>query len=288
MLIASQVWHSCVVDLLITAKDLAASPSSYTILDVRYRLLGPPTRPDYDAGHVPGAHFVDLDRDLAGPPGGEHGRHPLPSTGDFETAMRRLGVRAGRPVVCYDLADGTSAARAWWLLRYYGHADVRVLDGGYAAWRAGGGEVTTSVPAEGGGDFTASPGHAALLDAEAAAELAERGVLLDARSGERYRGENEPIDPVPGRIPGAVSAPTLENVDATGHFLPAERLRSHFESIGITGSVAVGAYCGSGVNAAHEVLALEVAGLPGAALYADSWSGWITDPRRPVATGSPH
>jgi thiosulfate/3-mercaptopyruvate sulfurtransferase len=285
MLIATQVWHSCVVDLLITAPELAASLSSYTILDVRYRLLGPPTRPDYDAGHLPGAHFADLDRDLSGPPG-EHGRHPLPSTVDFQATMRRFGVCDGRPVVCYDLADGTIAARAWWLLRFFGHADVRLLDGGYAAWRAAGGEVTTAVPAEGGGDFTAVPGHLALLDAQAAAELARRGVLLDSRAAERYRGESEPIDPVAGHVPGAVSAPTLENVDATGHFLPAERLRSHFESVGVMDGAAVGAYCGSGVNAAHQVLALELAGFPGAALYADSWSGWITDPRRPVATGA--
>jgi thiosulfate/3-mercaptopyruvate sulfurtransferase len=283
-LMAPQVWHSCGVDLLITAADLAADVSSYTVLDVRYRLLGPPARPDYDEGHIPGARFVDLDRYLARSPG-THGRHPLPMADDFGAAMRRCGVSPARPVVCYDFADGTSAARAWWLLRFFGHPDVRVLDGGYAAWRVAAGEPSTIVPADGGGDFVADPGHAGLLDADAAAALTHRGMLLDARSGERYRGESEPIDPVAGHIPGSLSAPTLENVDLTGRFLPADRLRSRFEDLGVTSAASVGVYCGSGVTAAHEVLALELAGIHGAALYADSWSGWITDPQRPVATG---
>ena len=279
-----QVWHSCGVDLLISAPMLAAALPSYTILDVRYRLVGGPARGDYDDGHVPGAHFVDLDRDLSGSPG-EHGRHPLPSRDAFQDAMRRAGVSLARPVICYDFADGTSAARAWWLLRYFGHPDVRLLDGGYAGWRAAGGEASRAVPDAGDGDFVAEPGHLALLDAARAAAVARTGLLFDARAAERYRGEAEPVDPVAGHIPGARSAPTLENVDATGHFLAPDRLRQRFERLGATEEVRVGCYCGSGVTAAHEVFALELAGLPESALYADSWSGWITDPRRPVATG---
>lgn len=270
--------------LLVDVAELAADMAAYTILDVRYRLQGPPARADYDDGHLPGAFFADLDHDLADPPGA-HGRHPLPAADRFQRAMRRYGVSSGRPVVCYDFADGSTAARAWWLLRYFGHQEVCVLDGGYAAWRAFGGDVSRDVPVAGVGDFTAVPGQAALLDADAAARLAAAGLLLDARAAERYRGETEPIDPVAGRIPGAVSAPTLANVDPTGHFLPPEQLRRRFVELGVTQGASVGAYCGSGVTAAHLVLALELAGLPGAALYADSWSGWITDPERPVATG---
>ncbi len=269
---------------LITAKELEAGLSSYTILDVRYRLLGPSARPDYDEGHLPGAVFVDLDRDLAAP-AGEHGRHPLPQPDDFQVAMRRLGVSPSRPVVCYDFADSTFASRAWWLLRYFGHPDVRVLDGGYAAWRAAGGAVSRAAVEVAEGDFVARPGGLTLLDADQAAALARTGVLLDGRSAERYRGDHEPIDPVAGHIPGAVSAPSLALVDATGHFLPPEQLRAKFDEVGVTADVPVATYCGSGLVASHEVLALALAGTPDAGLYADSWSGWITDSTRPVATG---
>jgi thiosulfate/3-mercaptopyruvate sulfurtransferase len=273
------------VNLLISADDLRRDLATYRILDVRYRLLGPSARADYDEGHVPGARFVDLDQDLAAGPG-DHGRHPLPTSADFQAAMRRLGVSAGRPVVCYDFADSTSAARAWWLLRYFGHPDVRILDGGYAGWRAAGGDIDQDQSEVAEGDFVAEPGRLPLLDADQAAVMARSGILIDARAAERYRGDSEPIDPVAGHIPGAVNVPSLANVDATGHFLAHERLRERFEAVGVTADSAVGAYCGSGVVAAHEVVALELAGFPGAALYADSWSGWITDPRRPVATAA--
>ena len=231
--------------------------------------------------------FTDLDRDLAAPPG-PGGRHPMPATGDFEAAMRRAGVRDNQLVVVYDDADSTAAARAWWLLRYFGHRQVRVLDGGLAAWTASGHPVQTGLPASApaAGDFTASPGHLALLDADGAAALARTGVLLDARAGARYRGETEPVDPVAGHIPRAVSAPTAENVHKDGTFLPPADLARRFAALGVgaDGDPAVGAYCGSGVTAAHEVLALTLAGIP-AALYTGSWSEWITDPDRPVATG---
>ena len=276
-------------DGLITAGELAgllAAGSPPTLLDVRWRLGGPPGRELYDAGHIPGAAFVDLDKDLAGPPG-EGGRHPMPAAADFELAMRRAGVRDGRPVVVYDDADSTAAARAWWLLRYFGHQPVQVLDGGFRAWTAGGHPVVAAGqerPVIAPGRFTARPGQLALLDAGGAASIARAGLLLDARAGERYRGETEHVDPVAGHIPGAVSAPTAENVNPDGTFRPAADLAARFAALGAAGDRPVAAYCGSGVTAAHEVLALTLAGLP-AALYVGSWSNWITDPARPVATG---
>jgi thiosulfate/3-mercaptopyruvate sulfurtransferase len=281
---------------LISVSELAAvldSDAPPTLLDVRWKIGGPPGIDSYRAGHIPGAVFVDLDTALAGPPGAR-GRHPLPETADFEAAMRAAGVHADQRVVVCDGSDGTIAARAWWLLRYHGHRQVQVLDGGFRAWQEAGLPVSTQdASPEASGDFTASPGHMAMVDAAGAAELAGSGILLDARAPARYRGETEPIDPVAGHIPGALSAPTAENVTGTGQFRPAEDLRARFSALGVefaadsgesAGGQPVGAYCGSGVTAAHEVLALELAGSP-AALYVGSWSGWIADPDRPVATG---
>ncbi|GLX40483.1 sulfurtransferase [Streptomyces roseochromogenus] len=253
------------------------------LLDIRWQLGGPDQRPAYEAGHLPGAVYVDLDRELAGPPG-SGGRHPLPDPEAFGAVMRRAGVRSDAPVVVYDGGQGWAAARAWWLLGWTGHPDVRVLDGGLAAWTAAGGAVTADTPTPVEGDFKPNPGARGLLDADAAASLARTGLLLDARAGERYRGEVEPIDPVGGHIPGAVSAPTTENVGPDGLFLPAGTLRARFARLGATGDTEVGVYCGSGVSGAHEVLALEVAGI-GSGLYAGSWSHWSSDPARPVATG---
>jgi thiosulfate/3-mercaptopyruvate sulfurtransferase len=262
-----------------------AGPVAPVLLDVRWRLGGPPGIDAYRAGHLPRAVFVDLDADLAAEPG-PAGRHPLPSAGRFQEAMRRAGVSTGSTVVVYDETDATSAARAWWLLRYFGHRDCHVLDGGFRAWRAAGGQVSTGeCAAPGRGDFTARPGHMPVLDADAAASLARRGHLLDARARERYRGEREPIDPVAGHIPGSVSAPTTANIGADGRFLPAAGLRARFAALGAAGRDGmVGVYCGSGVTAAHEVLALELAGYR-ASLYVGSWSNWVADPARPVATG---
>ncbi|MGI8578776.1 MAG: sulfurtransferase [Nocardioidaceae bacterium] len=271
------------MDSLISVDELVARGADTIVLDVRWRLVGPPACRDYETGHLPGAAFVDLDADLAASPN-SHGRHPLPSAADFQTAMRRCGVSANTPVVYYDFADATSAARAWWLLRYFGHDDVQVLDGGYAAWVVAGGEVSDVDPAPRDGNFIATPGHHQLLTASDAQNVARTGLLLDARARERYTGEDEPVDPVAGHIPGALSAPTLANVLATGHFLGAGQLRARFERLGVTPKRRTGAYCGSGVTAAHEVLALQLAGFS-AALYADSWSGWITDQDRPIATG---
>jgi thiosulfate/3-mercaptopyruvate sulfurtransferase len=262
------------------AKELASEPGP-VLLDVRWRLGGPPGLDSYREGHLPGAVFIDLDRDLAAPPG-PAGRHPLPGPAAFQAAMRAAGVSEDRPVVLYDDRDATAAARGWWLLRYYGHPDVRVLDGGYQSWLAAGLPVSQADPAAEPGTFTARPGHMPVLDAAGAAELARTGLLLDARAAERYRGEHEPVDPVAGHIPGAVSAPTAANLNPDGTFRRPADLADRFTAFGSVSDV--GAYCGSGVTAAHEVLALALAGIP-AALYVGSWSNWITDPARPVAIG---
>ncbi|MBV2151610.1 sulfurtransferase [Kitasatospora sp. SUK 42] len=258
------------------------------LLDVRYQLVGaapggPTAAEEYRAGHLPGAHFVELDRDLAAPPGapGRGGRHPLPDPEEFGAAMRRFGVSADRPVVVYDGAASMAAARAWWLLRWAGHRDVRVLDGGFAAWRAAGLPVTAEVPEPEQGDFEPEPGRLPTVDADGAAAWARDGLLLDARSGERYRGETEPVDPRAGHVPGAVSAPTAENVGPDGRFRPAAELAARFRALG-AGERRTAVYCGSGVTAAHQILALEVAGLD-ATLYPGSWSEWSSDPGRPVA-----
>ncbi|MFF7129328.1 MULTISPECIES: sulfurtransferase [unclassified Streptomyces] len=276
---------------IITATELAADLAGErppVLLDVRWQLTmakaaGAPAfdgRAEYTAGHLPGAVFVDLDRELASTPG-DSGRHPLPDLEEFGAAMRRAGVSAGRPVVVYDGGQGWAAARAWWLLRWTGHPDARVLDGGLPAWQ---GTLSTEVPDPAEGDFEPAPAAAGLLDADGAAALARSGVLLDARAGERYRGEVEPIDRVGGHIPGAVSAPTNENVGPDGRFLPAADLRDRFKALGVSEEAPVGVYCGSGVSGAHEVLALAVADIE-AALYVGSWSEWSSDPSRPVAVG---
>ncbi len=274
---------SPLVGMQALAAELAREPAP-VLLDVRWRLGGPPGIETYRQGHLPGAVFTDLDRDLAGPPGSA-GRHPLPDPAAFQAAMRAAGVSSGRPVVVYDDGDATSAARAWWTLRYFGHPDIRVLDGGYRAWTAAGLAVTTSGAAPGPGDFTADPGHMPVLDAAGAAQVARTGRLLDARAAERYRGETEPVDPVAGHIPGAVSAPTAGNVNPDGTFKDPADLAARFAALLPRGDDPPwAAYCGSGVTAAHEVLALALAGIP-AALYVGSWSNWVTDPARPVATG---
>ncbi|MCX5203649.1 sulfurtransferase [Streptomyces sp. NBC_00237] len=273
------------MNAIISAADLAgesAGPRPPVLLDVRWQLGGPNQRPAYEAGHLPGAVFVDLDAELAGPPG-SGGRHPLPDPAAFGAVMRRAGVSAGTPVVVYDGGLGWAAARAWWLLRWTGHRDVRVLDGGLAAWT---GELSTELPTPAEGDFQPSPGGIGLLDADAAAVLgtSDEGLLLDARAAERYRGDVEPIDRVGGHIPGAVSAPTSENATADGRFKPAAELAERFAALGALKAPTVGVYCGSGVSGAHQVLALELAGVE-AALYAGSWSEWSSDASRPVATG---
>ncbi|MGQ0838719.1 sulfurtransferase [Actinokineospora sp.] len=279
---------------LVSAAELAsllAGPRPPVLLDARWRLGGPPGRADHAVGHLPGAVFVDLDTDLAGAPGAG-GRHPLPEPDDLRRVLRAAGVRADRPVVAYDADNGSVAARAWWLLRWAGHAEVAVLDGGYAAWVADRRPVSTDQPQPEPGDVEVRAGNMPVLDAESAAGLARSGVLLDARAPERYRGDVEPIDPRAGHIPGAVNAPFAGHIGADGRWLAGSALAERFAGLGVRDGEPVGAYCGSGVTAASVVLALEASGLTSArepaALYAGSWSHWCVDPARPVATGDEH
>lgn len=259
------------------------------LLDVRWRLLGPPGWQDYERGHLPGAVFVDLDTELAAAPG-PAGRHPLPDPADLQRALRRAGVDGDRPVVVYDDDNGSVAARAWWLLRWLGHDQVTVLDGGYAAWVAEGRPLTTEVPQEAAGNFVARPGQMPVADADSAALIANEGVLLDARAPERYRGEKEPVDPRAGHVPGAINAPIAEHVDHAGKWCSGVELARRFASLGVDAERPIGAYCGSGVMACSVVLALEHAGMSTpeqpAMLYAGSWSQWSSDPDRPAATGA--
>ena len=254
-----------------------------TLLDVRWELGTGARRDRYESGHIPGAAFLDLDSDLAGPPGAG-GRHPLPCTEAFAAGMRTAGVRSDQPVVVYDERPSTAAARAWWLLRYFGHPAVSVLDGGLAGWVAAGGGLATGAETPVPGDLIAAPGALPVLGPAQALALARRGILLDARAPERFRGDSEPIDAVAGHIPGARNRPTSQNLDACGQFLAPAALRRAFEELSVTAGAEVGTYCGSGVTAAHQVLALQLAGVC-AALYPGSWSEWITDPERPIATG---
>ena len=275
--------------VLICADELAAalgSPTPPVVLDVRWQLTAAGS-PPYDGhaayltGHVPGAVFVDLETELAAPGAPGDGRHPLPSLADLQAAARRWGVRDGSQVVVYDGHGNLAAARAWWLLRWAGVADVRLLDGALPGWLAAGHPLATDDVRPEPGEVTLTGG--ALPTVDLAQVRVYDGVLLDARAAERFRGETEPVDPKAGHIPGAVNAPTTDNLDAAGHFLPAEELRARFSSVGADGSCPVAAYCGSGVTAAHEIAALAIAGID-AALYPGSWSQW-SNLDLPVATG---
>ncbi|QAY70132.1 sulfurtransferase [Xylanimonas protaetiae] len=286
--------------VLVTVDELAAdlrlggadpAPGAPVLLDVRWALAAAGQTFDglahYRAGHLPGAVFADLETELAAAPSPAQGRHPLPSTAQLQAAARRWGVRHDSRVVVYDATGGMAAARAWWLLRYFGLRDVRILDGGLPAWQRAGHPLEADDVEASPGDVVLTPGHLRTLDASDAAALAasDDGVLLDARAGERYRGETEPVDPRAGHIPGAASAPTTENLAADGTFLPTDALRERFAALGATAGTHVGVYCGSGVTAAHEAAALAAAGVQ-ASLYAGSWSQWSNDPSRPVATGA--
>ncbi|GAA1965641.1 sulfurtransferase [Amycolatopsis minnesotensis] len=268
------------------AETLSASaPRRPVVLDVRGGLGHPPAAESYQEGHLPGAVFVDLDADLAGAPGAR-GRHPLPEPGDLQRVLRAAGVRPGEPVVVYDHGDGSIAARAWWLLRWAGHDEVAVLDGGYAAWVADGHAVSTEVPSPEPGDVVVRPGSMPTVDAGEAASLARSGTLLDARAPERYRGETEPVDPRAGHVPGALNAPFARHTDERGRWRSPSELAKLFSDTGVPADGTVGAYCGSGVTACSVVLALEVAGRARpAALYPGSWSEWAADADRPAATG---
>jgi thiosulfate/3-mercaptopyruvate sulfurtransferase len=272
---------------LISVDELAEILDAPTtrILDVRWRLDRPDGRPEYLAGHIPGAVYVDLNTELAAHGEPSDGRHPLPSVDALQRSARAWGLSNGDSVLVYDDLKNLSSARAWWLLRYAGIADVRVLDGSLRAW------TTARRPLESGsvtpkaGTVTLSYGHLPVLSIDEAADLPDRGILFDARAGERYRGEVEPIDPRAGHIPGAVSAPTTENVAEDGRFLDAADLTARFEGLGVGPTTEVGVYCGSGVTAAHDALALTLAGFS-PAIYPGSWSAWSNTPSRPVAVGA--
>ena len=236
----------------------------------------------YEAAHLPGALFADLEQDLSSTPG-PGGRHPLPDRETFAETVRRWGLRNDSRIVCYDQNNGAFAARLWWMLRWLGHAEVRVLNGGLDAWREAGLPVTSEPTLVGDvGDFQAGP---PLTRTRQAGELADSGcLLLDARDRPRFLGEVEPIDPVAGHIPGAICAPFADNLNE-GRFRSAAELKSRFTTLGVSPDTDVVCYCGSGVTAAHNILALLVAGFDEPALYPGSWSEWITDPERPIATG---
>ena len=273
-------------DALISADELLrlqASGPTPRLLDVRWTLPKPDGRDDFAAGHIPGAIYVDLDTELADHANTEAtaGRHPLPSAEQFQDTVRSWAVTDDTEVVVYDDNSSLGAARAWWLLRWAG-LDARVLDGGLAAYRAAGGRLEAGASPElEPSHITISPNSLPVIDADAVA--AWDGVLLDARAGERFRGETEPMDPRAGHIPGAKSAPATGNVHQ-GSFLDEAALRERFSALGALEG-PVGVYCGSGVTACHNALALAVAGVE-ASLYPASWSGWSADPERPVETGA--
>ncbi len=270
-------------DVLITAADLAERLGEVDLLDVRWR-LGEPAgagHEEYLRGHLPGARFLDLEAVLTRHGAATDGRHPLPSPAQLANGLGALGVTATRPVVVYDEPGSFAAGRAWWVLRWAG-LDVRVLDGGIDAWRSAG------LPIE-DGEVVAEPvrlslttGHLPTIDADEAAEFPATGVLVDVRAPERYRGETEPVDPVPGHIPGAINVPVARFFEADGRLPDDDALDERLA--GLAGR-EVAVYCGSGVSAAQVVLALAARGRR-AALYPGSWSAWSNDPTRPVATGT--
>ncbi len=281
---------------LIGAAELAPhlENADWVSIDCRFELA----RPDWGeqafaAGHIPGALYAHLDRDLSGPRTPDSGRHPLPDPGALADAFGRFGIDAAVQVVAYDQGPGAYAARLWWLLRWLGHSRVAVLDGGFAAWERARLPVSTAPAARPARRFAARPSPGWVVTTEAIAAALASGalaraepLLIDARGADRFAGENETIDPVAGHIPGAHNHPFAGNLDALGQFRsPAELRRAWTASLRGRAPAAMVAMCGSGVTACHNLLALEVAGLPGARLYAGSWSEWIRDPARAVARG---
>jgi len=260
------------------------------LIDCRFDLARPGYGRDaYRAGHLPGAVHADLNEDLSAAVTATSGRHPLPAPEVLAARLRAWGVDADSHVVAYDDGNGAYAARLWWMLRWLGHDDVAVLDGGMLRWRQLGLPLAEDIPSPAAGNFSARPrpGLAASAAEVLAATTDPAACLLDARAPERYRGDAEPIDRVAGHIPGARNHPFLASLDQEGRFLPAEALRAGLEaSLGGVAPASAIAYCGSGVTACHLLLALEHAGLAGARLYPGSWSEWSSDPSRPVATGA--
>lgn len=265
-------------------RDLPAEAPRTRLLDVRWTLPQPDGRAAFAEGHLPGAVYVDLDTELSEKGTPQDGRHPLPSPERLQRAARSWGIREQDEVVAYDGGGNYASARAWWLLRDAGFERVRLLDGALPAWVAAGFPLETGARTVQPGDVELGSGHLPRLELDAvAAFVSAGGALLDARAPERYRGLEEPIDPRAGHIPGALNAPTGENLDDRGFFLPSSALRDRFSGIGLDGSRSVGSYCGSGVTATHSLLALALAGFEGA-LFPGSWSQW-SNHDLPVATG---
>ncbi|MEV4950480.1 sulfurtransferase [Paenarthrobacter nitroguajacolicus] len=255
------------------------------LLDVRWILGRTDGHLEYLGAHLPGAVFVDLPIELADHAQTGLGRHPLPTKDRFQESARKWGINDGDTVVAYDDSGSMAAARVWWMLRNAGFVSVYLLDGGLAAWRSAGYPVESGEVSPAVGNVTLGEGLMSAITEQEAAQWHRNGVLLDARAGERYRGEVEPIDPRAGHIPGAVSAPTTGNVSAAGTFLPREELRRRFEELGLDQSSNVAVYCGSGVTASHEIAALEIAGYR-AALYPGSFSQWSNNAANDVVVGS--
>ena len=279
-------------EVLITPSQLAsliAGGTPVAVLDVRWRLDQPDGRGDYETGHIPGAVYVDLETELSDHSVAGRGRHPLPSGDALQAAARRWGLNDGVPVVVYDDWNRAGSARAWWVLSAAGVQGVRILDGGLSAWVAAGQELAKGTESPAPGDITLAHGDLyngalATLTAEEVTSFTDSGVLVDARAPERFRGEVEPVDPVAGHIPGAGNAPSTATLGEDGTFRDASQLRELFASAGADGSAPVGVYCGSGVTAAVDLVALKIAGVD-ATLFPGSWSQWSSDAANPVATG---
>jgi thiosulfate/3-mercaptopyruvate sulfurtransferase len=278
---------------LISASELAQHvlEPDWIVLDCRHDLADPAAgRIAYDAGHIPNAQFANLDTDLSdktpGPNGAFRGRHPLPDPDAFVETLRVWGVNHSSQVVAYDAQGGMFAARLWWMLRWVGHEAIAVLDGGLPAWTAAGMWLSTEPGAKVRGDVTLRRSLGSTVNTEDIVHNLSSAScnVVDARAPDRYRGENETLDPVGGHIPGAKNRFFRNNLQADGRFKPAHQLRAEFASI-ITAPGETVMQCGSGVTACHNLLAMEIAGLSGAALYPGSWSEWCADPARPIATG---
>ena len=271
---------------LISVDDLAGqlTEDGLRIVDTRWYLADPTEgRAEYGRHHIPGAIFLDLDTDLCAPTG--PGRHPLPDSDEFARLLGSVGIGTHHRVVIYDDSAGAVAARLWWMLRHLGHDRVQVLDGGYSAWWRAGQPTSTEVPAWPAVQFTPRERTDDMITGEQLARRLGSVALLDARAPERYAGHEDPIDPVAGHIPSAVSAPYAENTALDGRFRPPRELRAQLLSLGLGGERPVVTYCGSGVTSCSNILAAVVAGLPPPLLYPGSWSDWCTTPGRPIAVG---
>ena len=278
-------------DTLISTADLAAhlDDPGFVVVDVRHDLMQAEHwgEAQYASGHIPGARFAHLDRDLSAPMSGRNGRHPLPTPANAAAVFARLGIGAQSQVVAYDQGSGMFAARLWWMLRWLGHDAAAVLDGGFARWSAEGRPVSTDVPKVEPAAFAPRQVRPTVSATGVMASLPRHTLLLlDGRAPERFRGESEPLDPVAGHLPGALNRPASRNLTPNGTFRPARELRGEFDAM-LHGRQAedVVHYCGSGVTACHNVLAMAVAGYPLTRIYPGSWSEWVSDRSRPVATG---